>query len=150
MEILTEGGFWRFRVKSAITSEESRTRALWRYLWELDRRARRTLRMEPAAMLEHAPWASEEERALAARLSGGPERTDGAGGDGAGGGDGGDGPGPGGGSGGGRRDEGDDAALARTRRGRRSTSVASTAAGFSSLQRSEHLVRWFAGGPVVR
>lgn len=67
-------------------SNESRLLSLWRYLWYLDRRTRRLLKMDPGAALEFSPELSDEERDLASRLltdgggagngSEGPEGTD--------------------------------------------------------------------------
>ena len=101
---------------------DSYWRRFSRYLWHLDRRTRRLLRMEPAAMIEQAPWATAEERELAARLrdreSEGLSDDDGvetgAGGRGTGR-AGGDGDGGGGGDGNGGDDEEDDTAVALAR-----------------------------------
>ena len=46
----------------------TRFRALWRYLWRLDKRSRAALRMRPTALLDRSQLSSEE-RALADRLA---------------------------------------------------------------------------------
>ncbi|MDZ7687532.1 MAG: DASS family sodium-coupled anion symporter [Halobacteriales archaeon] len=104
--------------------DDSRLRRFRRYLWHLDRRTRRLLRMEPTALLETSHWADEDEKRLVARLSGSADREGGAGGAGEGGREGGAevGTGGGGGSDGDGNEDGDDedeteSGLARTEKG---------------------------------
>jgi len=57
---------------------------LYRYLWDVDRRTRRLLRMDTAAVVEDADWATDEEKKVARRLvgdGGGSGKDDGDGDD---------------------------------------------------------------------
>ncbi len=54
---------------------------LYRYLWDVDRRTRRLLRMDTSAVIEDADWATEEEKRVARRLVGDGGGRDGDGDD---------------------------------------------------------------------
>lgn len=43
--------------------------ALWKYLWQLDRRTRQTLKMRPTALIKYSPGLTPKEQELAARLA---------------------------------------------------------------------------------